>query len=206
MARRAQTALRLAMGASRARILRQSLTESLLLSVGGGIAGLAVADAAGRLILALAFHSAHFLPIRVSPSIPVLAFAFALSLATDVLFGTAPAWFATRENPAEALRGSNRSTRDTASFPRKALLVVQATLSIVLVAGAGMLTRSLNYLERQDFGFQTAHRISISLNTPPATYTTQRLDALYRNLTDRLRRLPGVQNVSLSLYNPFTNN
>ena len=206
MARRTQTALRLAIGASRARILSQSLTESVLLSVGGGIAGLVVADAAGRLILTLAFHSAHFLPISVTPSMPVLAFAFALSLVTGVLFGTAPAWFATRANPADALRGANRSTRDTASFPRKALLVVQATLSVVLVAGAGMLTRSLNYLEHQDFGFQTAHRISISLNPPPATYTTQRLDALYRNLTDRLRRLPGVENVSLSLYNPFTNN
>jgi predicted permease len=206
MARRTQTSLRLAMGASRGRILSQSLTESVLLSVFGGIAGLAVAAAAGRLILALAFHSAHFLPINTGPSLPVLSFAFALSLVTGVVFGTAPAWFATRADPAEALRGANRSTRDSASFSRKALLVLQATLSVVLVAGAGMLTRSLNHLEHQNFGFQTARRISISLNPPPANYAPQRLAALYRDLRDRLGRLPGVEHVSVSLYNPFTNN
>src|SRR5207248_8003518 len=177
---RTETSLRRAIGASRARIVRQSLTESVLLSLGGGIAGLAVAIGAGRLILALAFHSAHFLPISTSPSLPVLAFAFVLSVVTGVLFGTAPAWFATRADPVEALRGANRSTRDSSGFSRKALLVVQATLSVVLVAGAGMLARSLNKLEHQDFGFQTANRITVNLNAPPATYTPERLDALYR--------------------------
>src|SRR5205085_3926153 len=121
-----------------------------------------------------------------------------------VLFGTAPAWFATRTDPAEALRGANRSTRDSASFSRKALLVVQATLSVVLVAGAGMLARSLNNLEHQDFGFQTARRINVQLNSPPATYTQDRLTALYRDLEDRLNHLPGVERASLALYNPFT--
>ncbi len=206
MARRSQTSLRLAMGASRARIVSQSLIESVLLSVGGGIAGLAVATGAGRLILALAFHSAHFLPIGTSPSLPVLAFAFGLSVVTGVLFGTAPAWFATRTDPVEALRGANRSTRDSSSLSRKALLVAQATLSVVLVAGATMLTRSLNNLEHQDFGFQTAHRITVSLNPPPATYNAERLGALYRTLQDRLNRLPGVEQASLALYNPFSDN
>ena len=116
MARRAQTALRLAVGASRGRIISQSLIESILLSLAGGLAGLVVADAAGRLILALAFQSAHFLPIDTAPSPPVLAFAFGLSLLTGVVFGTAPAWFATRTDPVEALRGANRSTRDSSSF------------------------------------------------------------------------------------------
>jgi len=206
MARRGQTSLRLAIGASRARIVTQSLTESVLLSVAGGIAGLAVAAGAGRLILTLAFHNARFLPISTRPSLPVLAFAFALSLVTGVLFGTAPAWFATRTDPAEALRGANRSTRDSSSFSRVALLVVQATLSVVLVAGAGMLTRSLNNIEHQDFGFQTASRISVELNPPPARYSPKRLDALYRDLEDRLHRLPGVEQASLALYNPLTNN
>src|SRR5690242_3790078 len=95
MARRSQTSIRVALGATRARLIRQSLTESVLLSLCGGIAGLMVADGAGRLILSLAFHSAHFLPIRTTPSWPVLAFAFGLSLATGILFGTAPAWFVT---------------------------------------------------------------------------------------------------------------
>jgi predicted permease len=79
-------------------------------------------------------------------------------------------------------------------------------LSVVLVAGAGLLTRSLNKLEHQDFGFQTANRITVNLNSPPATYTPQRVDALYRNLQDRLNHLPGVEGASLSLYNPFTDN
>ncbi|MBV9764861.1 MAG: ABC transporter permease [Acidobacteriaceae bacterium] len=206
MTRRSQTSLRIAIGASRARIVSQSFIESILLGIAGGIAGLAVASGAARLILALAFHSAHFLPISTAPSLPVLGFAFALSLLTGVLFGTAPAWLSTHTDPVEALRGANRSTRDSSSFSQKALLVLQATLSVVLVAGAGMLTRSLNNLTHQDFGFKTANRITVSLNAPPATYTPERLQAVYRNLEDRLNHLPGVERASLSLYNPFTDN
>ncbi len=206
MARRTQTSLRVALGASRGRLIRQSLTESVLLSLGGGLAGLIVADEAGRLILALAFHSAHFLPIDSSPSLPVLSFAFALSLITGMLFGTAPAWFATHADPVEALRGVNRSTRDSSSMPQKLFLTLQATLSVVLIAGAGMLTRSLMNLEHQNFGFETAHRITVNLNSPPATYTAERLDALYRNLEDRLAHVPGVERASLALYNPLTDN
>ncbi len=203
MARRSQTSLRLAIGASRARLIRQSLTESILLALCGGIAGLAVADSAGRLILALAFHSAHFLPIDTTPSGPVLAFAFGLALLTGVLFGTAPAWFAARTDPVEALRGANRTTSDSSSLPQRALLVLQAALSVVLVAGAGILTRSLNNLEGQNFGFQTSNRISVDLNSPPATYSPERLDALYRGLEERLNHLPGVERASLALYNPL---
>ncbi len=206
MARRSQTSLRLAIGASRGRIVSQSLVESVLLAIGGGLAGLAVADVAGRLILALAFHSAHFLPISTAPSLPVLTFAFLLSLITGVLFGTAPAWFATRTDPVEALRGANRSTRDTSSFSRQALLVTQATLSVVLVAGAAMLTRSLSNLEHQNLGFETRNRISVSLEGLPTTYSLDKLDALYRNLQERLARLPGVERASLAMYNPFTDN
>src|SRR5208337_3386703 len=110
VSRRGQTAVRLAIGASRRQIIAQALTESVLLAIGGGIAGLLVAVAAARLLLTLAFHSAHFLPISPVPSAVVLAVAFGLALVTGVIFGAAPAWFATRTNPAEALRGSGRST------------------------------------------------------------------------------------------------
>src|SRR5207253_7398825 len=82
----------------------------------------------------------------------------------------------------------------------------QATLSVVLVAGAGMLARSLNNLEHQDFGFQTARRINVQLNSLPAAYTQERLGSLYRDLEDRLNHLPGVERASLALYNPFTDN
>jgi predicted permease len=204
--RRGQTAIRLAVGATPAQIIGQALTESILLAIGGGIAGLLVATAAARLLLALAFHSAHFLPISTAPSPMVLAFAFGLALVTGVIFGAAPAWLATRTDPAEALRGSGRGTRDRSSFTRKALLVVQATVSVVLVAGATMLGRSLNKLEHQDFGFQVQGRVEVDLNNPPSSYTPPQLAALYRQLEEQLNRLPGVQGSGMAMYNPLTDN
>jgi predicted permease len=205
-ARRTQTALRLAIGASRGQIVTQALVESILLAVAGGIAGLVVAAAAARLLLALAFRSATFLPIDIWPSPLVLTFAFGLALVTGVIFGAAPAWFATRTDPVSALRGSGRSTSDHGSLTRRALLIVQATLSVVLVAGAAMLARSLNNLERQDFGYQVQGRVVVSLNRPPASYTQPQLAALYRQLEARLDRIPGVRGSGLALYNPLTDN
>lgn len=206
VARRTQTALRLAIGASRRQILGQALFEAVVLAIAGGVAGLAVAVGAARLLLVLTFRSSHFLPISTLPSPLVLAFAFVVALLTGIIFGTAPAWFATRTDPVEALRGSGRSTSDHSGFARKALLVVQAALSVVLVAGATMLGRSLNRLEHQDFGFRTEGRIVVSLNRPPATYTQPELAALYRQLKERIDRLPGVKGSGLALYNPLTDN
>ena len=206
MARRSETSIRLAVGASRSRIMLQSLTESVLLAIGGGLAGLLVAYGAGRLLLYLAFRSSHSLAISSAPSWPVLGFALALSLVTGVLFGTAPAWFATLTNPVEALRGANRSTRDSSSFSRNALLVIQATLSVVLIAGAGMLARSLRNLEKQDLGLETRNRMLVEEKSPPASYTAEHLDALYRDLQERLRHLPHAEQAELALYNPFTDN
>ncbi len=206
MARRTQTSLRIAVGASSRRIIIQSLTECVLLALGGGIAGLLVAKGAGRLLMLLAFHSDHLVAIDSNPSLPVLAFAIGLSIVTGILFGTAPAWFATRADPVEALRGANRSTRDGSSFSRQALLIVQATLSVVLIAGATMLTRSLNNLERQKFGFETRDRIAVNLKSPPATYPQPRLVALYRELQSRLEQIPGVERAGLAMYNPLEDN
>jgi predicted permease len=205
-ARRSQTSVRLALGASRRRIIRQSLTESVVLAVFGGVAGVVVAFLGVKLIVALAFRSAHYVPIDATPSLPVLAFAFGLSLLTGVLFGTAPAWFTSKGNPVEALRGANRSTRDSATLPQKVLVVVQATLSIVLLAGAGLLTRSLRNMEHQSFGFETDHRISIVMNGPPASYSEAQLDPLYRALQDRLAAIPGVERAALALYTPYIDN
>src|SRR2546423_12157925 len=122
------------------------------------------------------------------------------------MFGAAPAWLATRTDPVEALRGAGRGTNDHASFARKALLLVQAALSVVLVAGATMLGRSLNKLEHQDFGDQVKGRVIVSLQRPPATYTQPKLAALYRQMEDKLSRIPGIQGVGLALYNPRTDN
>jgi predicted permease len=204
--RRPQTALRLAIGATPGRIIRQALTESTLLAIGGCIAGLAVAFAAARLLVALAFSSAQFLPFSVTPSLPVLAFAFGLALLTGIIFGAAPAWVATRTDPAEALRSAGRGTHDRGSFARKGLLIVQAALSVVLVAGSAMLARSLNNLEHQNFGYPIPGRVLVALQNPPATYTQEKLAALYRQLEDALNRIPGVQASGLALYNPLTDN
>jgi predicted permease len=206
VARRGQTAIRLAMGASRRQIVTEALIESVLLAIGGAVAGMFVAVGAARLLLALAFSGATFLPIETTPSPIVLTFATGLALLTGLLFGAAPAWFATRTDPIDALRGAGRTIGDRASFARKALLVVQATLSVVLVAGSTMLARSLNNLEGQDFGYTIEGRTLVAINRPPADYSIERLAALYRNVEERLRRLPGVQAAGLALYNPLTDN
>jgi len=204
--RRNQTAIRLALGATRRQIVTQALTESILLAIGGCIAGLGVAIAAARLLLALAFQHSHFLPINVTPSPAALGFSFVLALLTGVVFGAAPAWLATRTDPGEVLRGSGRAISGHSSFASKSLLAVQACLSVVLVAGATMLARSLDKLENQDFGYQVDGRVLVALNNPPSSYTLPRLNVLYRQIEDRLNRLPGVQGSGLAMYNPLTNN
>jgi predicted permease len=205
-ARRAQTAVRLALGANRGRLVRQSLTESVVLSVLGGAAGLVVAYLGVKAIVALAFHGAKYVPIDAAPSLPVLAFAFALSLVTGVLFGTAPAWHASHADPAEALRGANRTTRDRSSLSQKILVIVQATLSVVLLAGAGLLTHSLQKLQHQDFGYETDHRVTISLTAPFSSYSQPKLDAMYRELQVRLAQIPGVERAALAQYTPLQDN
>jgi len=204
--RRTQTSIRLALGASRQRIIRQTLTESVLLSVFGGIASIVIAFAGVKLIVAMAFRHAHFVPISATPSLLVLGFAFALSLVTGIVFGTAPAWLATHADPAEALRGANRSTRDHASWSQKTLVIVQATLSVVLLSGAGLLTRSLTNLQHQDWGYQLDHRVTLGLTAPWSSYSQPQLDALYRELQDRLSHLPGVERAALAQYTPLTDN
>ena len=206
VARRGQTAVRLAMGASRREIVTEALVESVLLAVGGALAGLLVAMGAARLLVSLAFAGATLIPIDTTPSPLVLAFASGLALVTGLLFGAAPAWLATRTDPIEALRGAGRTAGDRSSFARTALLVVQATLSVVLVAGSTMLGRSLGNLEGQDFAFEQDGRVIVSVGRPSPSMTGERLSALYRNIEERLEALPGVTGASLALYNPLTDN
>ena len=206
VARRSQTAVRLAIGATPREIVTQALTESILLSILGGIAGLVVAMGAARLLLTLAFHDSHFLPGSTSPSFIVLGFAFALALITGIIFGAAPAWFATRTDPADALRGTGRGNTDRSSFARKALLIAQATMSVVLVAGATMLGRSLNKLESQDFGFKVPSRIEVSILGASDDLTVPAKIAFYRQLEENLARIPGVQTADMAMYNPLTDN
>ena len=204
--RRADMALRTALGAGRRRLIRQVLTECVLLSCIGGLAGLAVAYAGSHAILALAFPDAKNLTIDASPSLPVLGFAFLVSLLTGVLFGTAPAWLSSHAQPTEALRGANRSTRDRSSLPQKALVVLQASLSLVLLAGAILMSKSLANLEHQNFGVATANRYVLQFDPEGAGYTVERLPALYKEMEDRFAALPGVAHVALALYSPLQGN
>ena len=204
--RKAETSIRMALGAARSRLILQMLTESVLLGCIGGLAGLAVAYAGTRTILALAFPDSPHLPIEASPSLPVLAFAFLLSLVTGIVFGIVPSWITSHSDPAEALRGVNRSTRDRASLPQKSLIVFQAALSLVLLVSAGVLTKSLRNLEHQNFGIQTMNRYVLHLDPAGAGYTPAKLPALYQTLEQQFGALPGVQSVGLALYSTLEGN
>ncbi|HEX4021738.1 MAG TPA: ABC transporter permease [Acidobacteriaceae bacterium] len=205
-ARRSETSIRMALGAARKRLIRQVLTESILLGCLGGLAGLGIAYLGTNMILSLAFPDSTSLPIHASPSLPVLGFTFALSLLTGVVFGIAPAWLTSHSEPAEALRGINRATGGSASLPQKSLVIFQAALSLVLLTGAGLLIQSLRNLEHQEFGIATANRYVVHLDPAGAGYTTTRLQALYQQMEQRFSALPGVQSVGLALYSPLEGN
>ena len=204
--RKAETSIRMALGAARSRLIRQMLTESVLLACLGGLAGLAVAYAGTRTILSLAFPDALNLPIQASPSLPVLGFAFLLSLVTGVVFGIVPAWITSHSDPAEALRGVNRSTRDRGALPQKSLIVFQAALSLVMLVSAGLLTKTLRNLEHQDFGIQTGNRYVIHIDPAGAGYTPEKLQPLYQRMEEQFAAVPGVQSVGLALYSTLEGN
>ena len=204
--RRAVTSISMALGAARSRLIRQMLVESLMLGCAGGIVGIAVAYAGARMILTLAFPDSPNLPIHASPSLAVLGFAFALSLLTGLIFGIVPAWITSHSDPAEALRGVNRATRDRASLPQKSLIVLQAALSLVLLVGAGLLTQSLRNLEHQDFGIATANRYVFHFDPAGAGYTAATIGAANERLEREFSALPGVQSAGLALYSTLEGN
>ncbi|HEY5253507.1 MAG TPA: FtsX-like permease family protein, partial [Acidobacteriaceae bacterium] len=203
IARRGEMSVRMALGAAQTRVVRQLLTESIVLSCIGGLAGLAVAHAGTRVILSLTFPDSPGLPVHASPSLPVLGFAFTISVLTGIIFGIAPAWTTSHLEPAEALRGVNRSTGEKSSFPQKSLVVFQAALSLVLIVGAGLLTKSLQNLEHQSLGISTADRYVMHLDPAGAGYTPARLQVLDQQLEQRISAIPGVRSVGLALYSPL---
>ncbi|MBV8897504.1 MAG: ABC transporter permease [Acidobacteriaceae bacterium] len=209
MERRRETSLSMALGAQPARLVREALTESILLSLFGGAAGLAIALGGAQLILRAVFPtdgSMGPVPIDASPSIPVLLFSFVIALATGILFGIAPAWMATRVDPIEALRGANRSTGRSGSLPRKALVIVQAALALVLLSAAGLFTAALQRLQNQDFGFDEDRRTIINFDARLAGYHPDQLTPLYRRIQDSLMNIPGVSTVALAVYSPLSGN
>ena len=206
MARKAEMNMRSALGARHGRIVRQLLTESVLLAGMGGVAGLAVAYGGTRMLLALAFPYALNSPIDASPSPIVLGFAVALSLATGILFGVAPAWIASRANPVDALRGGMRSMIGGATLLQRSLVVVQAALSLVLLVGAGLFAESLSKLQHVDLKLQSQNRYIVHINPQTAGYSQRQVVDLYRTIEERFHAIPGVEKVGITSYTPMEDN
>jgi predicted permease len=205
-ARRAETSIRTALGAARTALIGQSLAESVLLAVAGGIIGIGIAYLGARMILSLAFPEATQMPIQASPSLVILGFAFLLSLITGALFGIVPAWISSHADPAEALRGLNRSTGDRSLLPQKALIVLQGALSLVLLVGAGLMTQTLRNLEHQNFGITTANRYVIHIDPMGAGYNLETIGAVNQRIEDEFKALPGVKSAGLALYSTLEGN
>jgi macrolide transport system ATP-binding/permease protein len=206
MGRRTEMSVRTALGAMRGRIIRQLLTESVLLSVMGGLAGLVVAYAGTQMLLRMAFPGDQNVPIHASPSLEVIGFAFALSLVTGILFGVAPAWIATRVNPADVLRSGTRTTTTGASLLQRGLVVLQAALSLVLLVGAGLFAQSLNKLQSKDLKLDARNRYIVHINPEAAGYSQTQVEALYRTIEERFHKLPGVTKVGIATYTPMEDN
>jgi predicted permease len=202
-ASRLNSAVRMALGASATRLMRQVLTASVLLAVLGGAAGLFVAFTCTHAILLMAFRGARYVPIHARPSWLILGFAFLLSLITGIAFGLAPALAASHADPSEAMRGAGRSSGDHSSLARRSLVVFQVALSAVLLVAAGLLTESLRHVQGQQFGFVTQGRLIVHVNPKLAGYTPRGLRALYLELQRRLTQIPGVLSASLSDYSPM---
>src|SRR5579872_2764948 len=206
ISRRAELCIRTALGAQRSRIVRQLLTESILLSGMGGLLGLAVAYLGAHALLALAFPNQDHLPVTASPSLLVIVFAFVLSLVTGILFGLAPALMAARTQPAESLRSNARTTALGASFLQRGLVVLQAALSLVLLVAAGLFAQSLNKAENVDMKLDTTNRYIAHINPQAAGYKNTGVEPLYQTIVDRCHAIPGVLKVGLATYTPMEAN
>src|SRR5215471_16078530 len=206
MSRRAELSIRTALGAQRSRIVRQLLTESVLLSCIGGLLGLAVSYLGAHALLALAFPNQQNMPINAAPSPLVIGFAFALSLVTGILFGLAPAVMAARTQPAEALRSNARTIAYGASFLQRALVVLQAALSLVLLVIAGLFVQSLNKAENVNMKLDARNRYIAHINPQAAGYKNTEVELLYQAIVDRFHAIPGVLKVGLATYTPMEAN
>jgi len=205
-ARKGLTSVRSALGAPRRRLVGQALTESVVLAVIGGLAGLAVAYGGARLLLD-AVAGKSYLPIQSTPTPEVLAFAFGVSLVTGMLFGAAPAWMTAHADPIDALRGANRSSqgggRHSGLWTQKTLVVAQAAISLALLCAAGLLIRSLTNLQHQHFGFETQDRTIVHIDPQMAGYQAPQANAFFRQLKLTLEAIPGVKEVTYSTYSPM---
>ena len=197
--RQREISTRLALGAGKAQILRQVLTENLLLASLGGIAGLGLGYFVRNAIPGLLDNSSTGPAIKVVFDWQVLAFTAVISLAAGLLFGTIPAWQATHINVHRSLKGiGNTSAGRNSRWLGKGLVITQIALSIVLLIGAGLFVRTLVNLSRTTLGFRSDRLLLFELDPPRTRYSSKQMTMLYRQLEEKIAAVPGVRSVSLS--------
>ena len=205
-ARRKEIAVRLAIGATRVRILRQLLTESLLLALLGCVTGLVFSYWAtkGLVLVIVSAKATPALFAMFRPNLTVFAFAVGIATVTSVLFGLIPALTSTRVSPGATLKAAGNSAGGAGSESRnrlgRTLVAVEMALALVLVIGAGLFLRTLLTLESIDPGFRTDHLMTFSVSPTSAKIPEDKMPALGQELQRRLAALPGVQSVTWSSY------
>jgi predicted permease len=206
--REKEVAVRLAVGASRWRIVKQLLTESLLLAAMGGATGIAIAFLADKILLAAFVPSdSASLKISTTPDLRVLLFTLGLTVATGLLFGLFPALRTTRPDFAPTLKDQAGAVLGGGNVKlRKALVASQVTLSLLLLIGAGLFLKSLSNLRNLGPGFPVERLIGVNLNPVLIGYTPERTKLFYQQLTENLRALPGVESVGLAAIRILKNN
>jgi len=198
-ARTKEISIRLAIGASRGRIVRQLLTESAMLAVLGGLAGLLVAWWTIHLLLAETGEAARLQLVTSFLDARVLGFAFAVSVATGVLFGLLPALHASRESLASTLKTGGGADRGKHVRLRKTLVTAQVAMGLMLVTAAGLFLRTLTNLRQIEAGFRTEQLVQFNLNAGLAGYDRSRAVALFDQILKELRALPGVSGATLAV-------
>jgi predicted permease len=204
MAHRQQTAICLALGAQRGRLIRQTLVESLVVAFAGSAVALLLSVFGARAMLAMVLAGTHSSPFSTSISLPVFGFALAVAVLAGLIFGSAPAWITSHFDPIEALRGASRTAGDRTAWPQKALVILQAALSLALLSTAGLLTLSLRALEHQNLHLATSGRLVIGINPVAANYDVTRLADLERKFDTQLRQTPGVVDLGYATYSPLS--
>jgi predicted permease len=204
-ARKKEISVRLAVGASRLRLIRQLLTESVLMSVLGALLGLVFAYWGTHALVALMSSNASPLILDAGADSKVLLFTFAASILTGILFGLAPAFRVTRIELASAMKGTAANVSDARDKHRlgKSLIIAQVAMSLVLMIGAGLFVRTLVNFESKNFGFNQQHLLTFGLDPTRAGYHDARLVNLYSQLLDRIQALPGVEAATMMEYAPF---
>jgi putative ABC transport system permease protein len=204
-ARARELSVRAALGAGRGRIAQQLLTESVVLSLVGGLAGLAVAAALTKLLVVLVGGQLPIQPDQIRLDVPVLLFALGVSVVTGLVFGLAPAIQASRADLAETLR--SRTGGGVSAATRNTLVVVQLALSLALLASAGLLTRSLMALQRVDPGFDGDHLLTAQFRLPVGKYDTpEKIWTMFDRTVKELRAIPGVKAAALARSSPLSGN